>query len=471
MLVNPLFNQDDDEPKPVKKDDQYIFQNRKGRTIQPLSVGLEASKYTPVKAPVPSGVPGQQPAIELIRQKVAALYDDEPDVRQEIKQNTAPTPPLSKHQKFMHELSTSGKPLAQIQTEWHTYYSNLSENEKHEVWQEFYQANSRQPSAYTTFTAKQEGPDTAIATQTIQPTTPKPKKVLTKPPGAPRAVVSEHLPTPNYEAQRKHRTTSRGPKRALKRQLLDKVKVTAQTEERAKEHLRSLLFGLGTGSVVLVIFMFSFFNEVIIAPFIQPSRHVSATPIIMGGDSVAVSATPEVIIPKINVQIPVVYDEKSVDEAAVQTALERGIFHYPTTVLPGQQGNTAFFGHSSNNVFNKGKYKFAFVFLHTLVPGDTFHLTYNGQVFTYRMYDKKVVPPTEVSILDSIPGKTTAALITCDPPGTSTNRLVVWGEQISPDPAKAAPAAASVPSDEPTVPTELPSEGPRLWTRLWNAIF
>ncbi|HEX9153408.1 MAG TPA: sortase, partial [Candidatus Saccharimonadales bacterium] len=181
--------------------------------------------------------------------------------------------------------------------------------------------------------------------------------------------------------------------------------------------------------------------------------------------------TPEVIIPKINVQIPVIYDEPSVTEASVQRALERGVIHYASTVNPGEQGNAAVFGHSSNNIFNKGKYKFAFVLLHELVPGDIFYLTYNKTVYTYKVFDKKIVPPTEVSVLGGVADKpATATLITCDPPGTSTNRLVVWGEQISPDPAGAAtPTITNTPST--ATPTELPSEGPTLWSRFWNWVF
>ena len=46
------------------------------------------------------------------------------------------------------------------------------------------------------------------------------------------------------------------------------------------------MFGLGFGALTLLIVLFSFFNEVVIAPFIQPSRHVSATPIIVSPDGV-----------------------------------------------------------------------------------------------------------------------------------------------------------------------------------------
>lgn len=472
MLVNPLFDSEDDEKskKPAKQDDGYVFQHRKGKTIQPISTDLRPSHYTPVQLPTagvyPTAKTKDDAAVELIRSKVAALYTEEPDIKEELLETIQPPAPASKHQLFMQQLSTSGKSLATIQNEWHRYYIQLSDQEKHEVWQEFYQNNTHNPSAYTNFvTEKQAAANTATAgpIRDLPGSIHHPSHIAV---GAPKAATRTHLPAANYTARREHRS-----KKQIKRQILDHVTIGAETQKKAKQHVQSLLFGLGTGLVVLLVLLFGFFNEVFIAPFIQPSRHAGATPIIVTSDSVSTSSTPEVIIPKINVQIPVVYDEKSIDEASIQRALERGIIHYPTTVLPGQQGNTAFFGHSSNNLFNKGKYKFAFVLLHELVPGDIFHLSYNKQIYTYRVFDRKVVAPSEVSVLSSIPGKTaTAALITCDPPGTSTNRLVVWGEQISPDPSGAS-APVTPPAADGTIPTELPSEGPTLWGRFWKWLF
>jgi sortase A len=492
VLVNPSADQDNDANKPTQAGHGYVFSNRKGRTVQPITKGLQASHYTPVKpitgahagATPATPMPGQsQPeqynanaphaqthqtradkrhdsgtyaAIQLIRSKVAALYEQEPDVREEIKEDVIrPETRLTKHQRFMHELTTSGKPLAQIQTDWHNYYVNLPDHEKHEVWREFYQVHNRQ-SGYAQ-AAGQQAPGAEL------PESGKGDKS--------KAYVGEHLPAPDYAAKKRRRSAPSRTKQQIKQQILNRVNLSAESQARAKQHFHSLVFGLGTGLLVLVIFLFGFFNEMFIAPFIQPSRHVSATPIIVSSDSVAVSDTPEVIIPKINVQIPLVFDEKSADEAAIQRALERGVIHYPTTVMPGQQGNAAFFGHSSNNIFNKGKYKFAFVLLHELVPGDIFYLTSDKKVYTYRVYDKRIVPPSEVSVLNNIPGKiATATLITCDPPGTSTNRLVVWGEQISPDPAGAtAPTTPVTPNSE--SPVTLPSEGPTLWTRFWRWLF
>lgn len=469
MLVNPIFDQqsDDEDQKPGKKDDGHIFRHRKGKTLQPVSKDLKPAQYTPVTAQLPLAMPsektGSQAAVELIRRKVAALYEDEPEPVAVQPPAAMPTvPPLSKHQQFMQALTSSGKSLAHIQTEWHNYYVGLPDHEKHEVWREFYAQNTKQPSAYTQFAlqATQKEPAHTGAPADL----PGAINPSLRAPGAPRAVVSEHLPKTDYAARKERRSRSQ-----IKKQILQKVNVSAETQARAKEHFRSLVFGLTTGVIVLVVALFGFFNEMLIAPFIQPSRHVSATPIIVNNDSIAASDTPEVIIPKINVQIPVVYDLGTTAEDIVQKGLEDGVVHYSTTVKPGEQGNAAIFGHSSNNIFNKGRYKFAFVLLRELQPGDTFFLTYNKKVYTYRVFDKKVVPPTEVSVLDKVAGKTaTAALITCDPPGTSTNRLVVWGEQISPDPAGAT--APSVPADTST-PTTLPSEGPTLLGRFWRWLF
>lgn len=454
-MINPLFSNDQQDDEKPRQEPGYVFRQRHARTIQPLTKGL-----IPAAPPATTGIPGSSSAVELIRRKVEALYAEEPDVRQEMTEAAQPMRRASKHQQFMHALSTSGKSLAQIQTEWHNYYVQLPTDEKHDVWREFYETNNRQPSAYTNYVQQY--------TQTPQP------MALPRMPGMQptqthigKVVIAEHATHPPVMPKNSKRAVAH-----IKKQIVRRVISNNEAQLKAKQHLRSLAFGLTTGFIVLGIFLFSFFNEMVIAPFIQPSRHVSATPIIVSSDSIAPSATPEVIIPKINVQIPVVYDQTSINEADVQRALEQGVIHYPTTVRPGQQGNAAFFGHSSNNIFNKGKYKFAFVLLHELVPGDIFYLTHEAKIYTYRVFDKEVVPPTQVSVLNPIPGKTaTAALITCDPPGTSTNRLVVWGEQISPDPAAAAVPATPPVTNTDTTPSELPSDGPTMWNRFWNWLF
>ena len=330
-------------------------------------------------------------------------------------------------------------------------------DEKHEVWQEFYEDYAAsQPGhihhPYSTTHLPQIHQASASYHPIHQPTAIA---------GIPRMVVS--APQPEALTQTKTSNTA-----SIRQKIRDKV--TAGGRLKAKHHLQSLGFGIAVGLVVLIIFMFSFFNEVFITPFIQPSRTSSATPIIIDPSSVTVSSTPQVIITKINVDIPVDFTETSTNEAVIESDLNSGIVHYPTTVLPGQIGNTAYFGHSSNNIFNPGKYKFAFVLLHTIVPGDTFYIVYNGQVFIYKVFEREIVSPTDVAVLSNVPDHlATATLITCDPPGTSINRLIVVGDQISPVPANNSGGNNTSASLSPA--TQLPGNGPSLWSRLWNWLF
>jgi LPXTG-site transpeptidase (sortase) family protein len=451
-----LIPKNNNDTPPKKQAPGSALGHRRGRTIQPLSANLKLSNYA--HAALSRGSQKASPAVELIRRKLDDLYAREPSAKQEIATTqtaASGTHYTSKHQQFMYELSISGKPLAEIQTAWHNYYVQLPDKEKHEVWQEFYDANDHRPSAYSQFVKSQ------------QPA-PQPGAAATPPPHIPHTaeegtaqspiVVADHGPTAAQLGSRKTVAD-------VKKQLLKRVATNSHTQLKAKHHIQSLAFGLGLGSFVILIFLFGFFNEIIIAPLIQPSRNDQNTPIILDTSDVAPSPNPQVIIPKINVQIPVIYNESSITDADVENSLEDGVLHYPTTVDPGQDGNAAFFGHSSNNILNSGKYKFAFVLLHTLVPGDIFYLTYHNTLYAYKVYNREVVSPNDVSVLDNVPGKTaTATLITCDPPGTSINRLVVWGEQISPSPSTdTAPTQTITPAEQ---PTQLANDGPTLWGRL-----
>ncbi len=505
--MNPLFASDDDDNK-KKQGAGYVLPNRHGRTIQPLNGNLKAEATHPAhpahhaqsnhlhqadKAQhhqtSAGDDSGANPAVELIRRKLETLYAEEPNAASEVAADTAQGTQTSavhvsrsKHQQFMHDLSASGRSLAEIQTAWHEYYAKLPDNEKHEVWQEFYSTNSRQDSNYTQLTAAQpvvsihDKPDHYNNAQSV-PQAPVPvfpglsRKNRVKAPEQPHAaVVASHEPD-DHHSQPTHKKTAKKPDskaaQAIKKHIKKRVNLSSAQQAKAMQHAKSLLFGLGSGAIVLAIVLFGLFNEVVLAPFIQPSRQASATPIILGADSVAPSSTPEVIIPKISVQIPVDYSLETSEESTFQKALESAVVHYHTTSKPGEKGNTAIFGHSSNNIFNPGKYKFAFVKLHELVPGDIFYLTSNQKVYSYRVYDKRIVPPSDTSVLDPVPDKTaTAVLITCDPPGTSLNRLVVWGEQVSPDPNGNADATAPSAEGQAAQPVQITGNGPTLWQRL-----
>jgi sortase A len=370
----------------------------------------------------------KNPAADLIRRKVEAAYSHEPDVRQESEEveELSPRAGRPKHQEFIYNLTNSGRPLHEIQTAWHEYYAGLTDAEKHKVWQEFY-ASHEQAAHHPAVTHQEVRPQPAH--EVLERPKPKTRKAAVHKAAAAKARVKQ-------------------------RPVVQK--------SAANQTLHSLLFGLGTGSIVILIFMFSFFNERIIAPFIQPSRTAGNIPFIASGGDVGTN--PEVIIPKINVEIPVVYDASATNDTVIQQDLMQGVVHYAGTAAPGQNGNLVIVGHSSNNILNPGKYKFAFVLLHELQPGDTFYLQKDGKRYTYQIYSRRIVSPNDTSVLGATDKPATATLITCDPPGTSNNRLVVTGEQIDPSPA--ANVAAIDQTALASSNTVIPGNSPSLWSRL-----
>lgn len=444
---------------------QYDLPARQGKVLQPLSQTDNA----------PAGNSTQ--AIELIRQKLNQIYAQEPNAQEE-KQEADTLTVRSKHQRYMHELSQSGKSLAEIQTAWHAYYAALPDKEKHEVWHEFY-ANHQQ------FAPEPSTPrETPVATPEIPPEKPKklvgkeledaiatvPEQVLEPPvtpqPGPVRqkAIIKPRRPRLASFETNDTRTVSE-----IKDQLLKKVNQRSKQHHKATAHLQSLMFGIASGLIVLTILLFSFFNERFIAPFMTPSRAISNTPIIIDPNNAAAGPESKIIIPKINVDIPVIYDVTTIKESAVETGLERGVVHYATTPNPGELGNGVIFGHSANNILNKGQYKFAFVLLRKLELGDLFYLQKDGKLYVYKIYDKKIVPPTDVSVLNTKEKPATFTLITCDPPGTNLNRLVVVGEQISPDPSGDTKSSTTN-QDEAAKPAQLPSNSQSLWDRIWSSL-
>lgn len=382
---------------------------------------------------------GKNPAAAVARQKLDQLYDHEPDALKEVSEVDALAghSKLSKHQAFIQQLTDSGRSLAEIQNEWHDYYSSLPDDQKHDVWREFYAAYG-QSSHY----------DKAIHA----PKSAAESIAVTEQPMGPKIIPKQAEPAESKTVAQ------------VRQSINSRVQKRTSAKLSRRQHFQSLAFGLGLGAIVMLIFLFGFFNERFVAPFITPSKTVTNTPII-SDSTTAVGPNPEIIIPKINVEIPVVYTLPTTNEDDIQKALEGGVVHYADTPQPGEIGNGVIVGHSSNNIFNKGKYKFAFVLLSRLEAGDTFMLLKDGTRYTYRVYSKEIVKPTDTGVLATQSKPSTFTLITCDPPGTSINRLVVVGEQISPDPAGnvASKNSSVVASTQTQV---IPGNAPSLWSRL-----
>lgn len=395
----------------------------------------------------------QESATSLVRAKLDALYAQEPDAAEEASEVAAiPEQSMSRHQRYMKELTNSGRDPADVQTAWHEYYNSLDNAGKHEVWEEFYSEHAKAKQAAAEPTSEPE------PTPEAQPQ-PQPQPV---------AAQAAQYPVSNNTAALSKRRRSSGTAADVREHLLSQIQSRATVTKNP--HVRALAFGLGMGALTIFILLFGFFNERFITPFIRPSTNVSATPIIVDPDaSGPVGPEAKIIIPKINVEAPVVYDVPSIKEEDVQKGLENGVVHYITTPNPGEKGNAVIFGHSSSNILNKGKYKFAFLLLKSLDKEDTFIVQKDGKRYVYKIYNKFVTTPTDLSVLGAAPADKPSimTLITCDPPGTSTNRLIIQAEQIFPDPAVNATSSVQQ-TQAAQAPPQLPGNSVTMWQRIKN---
>ena len=239
----------------------------------------------------------------------------------------------------------------------------------------------------------------------------------------------------------------------LRNRLLKQVETSAK-KARKSRHFAPIAATLG----VLLIFGFLQYNQVLIAnvrAYVTPGS-IDPQNIIVDPDStVEVGPEARLIIPKINVDTPVFYDIGT-DKASQDAAMEDGVAHFPipgANSHPGEVGNTVLSGHSSNDVFAPGDYKFIFMQLDKLQIGDTIYANYEGTRYTYVVTEKKEVAPTDVKSLIYETDKPEMTLITCTPLGTALRRLLVTAEQIYPETSKPAPTTSSSQEDtESTIP-------------------
>jgi len=145
---------------------------------------------------------------------------------------------------------------------------------------------------------------------------------------------------------------------------------------------------------------------------------------------VAVDPNFSVIIDKINVNAPVVADVSTVNNLEYMNALSHGVAHAKGTPYPGQDGNMFLFAHSSINFWQLGPYATVFNLLNKVEVGDNITMVYKGRPYVYRVFSTEVVPGWNTKPFDDNYTVPVITLVTCDPPGSTQNRLVVKAKLI-----------------------------------------
>lgn len=366
----------------------------------------------------------QAAAANVLRTQIDGLYGDETQVA-----TTAP----------------SDQPAAQATQQANPYHRTHSAHPKPEAeqWQEYHSAwqNYYQKYYENFYTAQPEKKEAA--------------------PAKSDGYFSQHLDEPKPELEQ---LSSDEALLELRQKLLGRVQASAE-KVRKSRHFIPIISALA----VVFIFVFIQYNQVFIAnlkAYVSPGNIDPQNIVVDPTTDVVVSQDPRLIIPKINVDVPVSYDVGT-DHDSQMAAMTTGLAHFPVAGAsshPGEIGNTVLAGHSSNDVFDTGDYKFIFAQLEKLKVGDSIYANYQGKRYTYVVTRTETVKPTEVNKLIYPTDKPVMTLITCTPLGTALNRFLVTAEQVSPDPAAAA--AAPVATTDKT--TAIPGDNGSLFQRLFS---
>ncbi len=106
--------------------------------------------------------------------------------------------------------------------------------------------------------------------------------------------------------------------------------------------------------------------------------------------------------------------------------LAKSLVHYLPQSLPGEYGNVVIFGHSTlPQLYNVKDYKTIFTFLPKLEENDKIYIKIKDVMYEYKIFNIVVVNPDQVSVLEQKTDASYLTLITCVPPGTYLQRLVV----------------------------------------------
>ncbi len=160
------------------------------------------------------------------------------------------------------------------------------------------------------------------------------------------------------------------------------------------------------------------------------------TPDLPAGRQAASSIDPvnkefSLVIPKIGVNAAVIPSVNPTKPGEYLKALERGIAHSSLSYFPNEDGTVYLFSHSTNYDWFVDDVNAVFYLLKNLEENDAVVLFYQGTSYTYRISGKQVVKPSAVSYMSPQAGAKRLILQTCWPPGSTTERLLIFADLVT----------------------------------------
>lgn len=414
----------------------------------------------------------RQTAAEIARKKVLAAYSSTVDTikhlpttsRDILLKKHNPTSPSSSYQSQPNDAIYSSSSLEQ-----HTEYQNAPSYQTQDYQPQNYQSQSYQPQTTDFQNPNQSSPETNYNYDTN----------ALKDTAINQAAVNEewakyHSAWQDYYKNYYSDYYAKAAQSYLATEKMKNERIATGKIHRARNIKRLIPVGI----VILVVLagLFLQYNRLIFAPimaYVSPDTGSVATSIEAVDPTVsqAVSPEPRLIIPKLNIDVPI---EFNVPLDQVDAAMNRGVAQFSISganAMPGQIGNLVLSGHSAGDIYSDNPYKFIFSGLERLENGDLIYVNYDSVRYTYQMTGREVVEPTDVSSLIYYTDKPVLTLITCTPLGTSRYRLLISAEQISPSYNSDSLPQPESETPTPATDTAMPANEPSFFEKVWQGLF
>ena len=119
------------------------------------------------------------------------------------------------------------------------------------------------------------------------------------------------------------------------------------------------------------------------------------------------------------IRMPKIGRHYAVVQGTDTDSLRKGPGHYPATSFPGEGGTVAIAGHRTT-------YGAPFNQIDKLKPGDEIVLDMPYGKFTYAVQKTKIVDPTDLAVVDRVPGAEQLVLSACHPLYSASQRIIVF---------------------------------------------
>lgn len=176
------------------------------------------------------------------------------------------------------------------------------------------------------------------------------------------------------------------------------------------------------------------FNNVAIEkkPSLPPAVPVLFNPLVTedGASIDPINTDFSLIVPKVGINAPVIPTVDPTNPGKYLEALKTGVAHASTSFFPDEDGTVYLFSHSTNYDWFVKDLNAVFYLLKNLNENDLIVIFYQGKRYTYRLREKRIVKPTEISYLVPQSGKKSLILQTCWPPGSISERLLIFADLI-----------------------------------------